>query len=107
MNFAHLIFTGPRGVGKTTHLARVAKELNGTLVCINAEDARRVKEEHEVGTISAFINEEHLMGRKIGPLIFDTDAVAAIISQYEIVLANKIATIREQAERLNHELYIS
>lgn len=87
-DFAIVSMSG-RQLGKTTLLAKAAKELGGVFVCHNKVQARQVSKEHQVRTMTLDDEPRGLQG----PVIFDHYAL-------EFMLFKAGSTI-EDLERAN------
>lgn len=82
-------YVSPRQVGKTHALCEAAKKIGATVVCISGADAKRVRKEHGVKTISLDSPDE-ARGKT---LLFDTDAVSVLVRR----LATPYQELRAQA----------
>ncbi len=87
--------------GKTTTMAAATKLLGGTLVCLNADEAKRVTKELECPSLSVGVPYDHLRGRKMGPLLFDPSAVVQLCVEAQIEIA-AAETARSRAEDKAH-----
>lgn len=78
-----------RQTGRTTLLAKAAKNLNGVLLCHDFEFAKAVGHEHDVVTKSTEVNLHGLMG----PFFIDHHAVANLFDRAASELAAKEFTL--------------
>lgn len=91
--------TMARRVGKTTALARITKDLDGTLVCLNEAAARETAREYGCRTVGITIP-DRLRGTRCGPLFFEPEAVGAICADYEREVDQHLATIKALREEV-------
>ena len=84
-----------RGMGKTSLIAKAAKDLNGVILCHNFEFAKTVGHEHDVVAKSIEVNldTKDLMG----PYFIDHHAVAVLFEK----AANRIEELEAQIKESN------
>lgn len=69
--------------GKTHHLATLLKQVGGTLITRNFEEAERVKKEYSINAISYDINPNLLDGQNMGICYIDDDAAGLALLNLE------------------------
>jgi signal recognition particle GTPase len=99
------VVAGPRGIGKTTAMVQAVKALESqgakaVLVCLNVQDARRVADMYEITTISSTIDADSLRGVHDKVFMFDPDAVARIILDFEYKLDKSTVKTKRLEERI-------
>lgn len=100
MSWQRVVHSAPRRNGKTTMLAKIAKILNGTLICFSAKEALRVNREHGCKTASVFYP-NNMSGRH-ETVIFEPEAVAQLEREYEArvdILTEEVRELRAELSR--------
>lgn len=92
------ITRGDRQRGRTTVMAEAARKINGYLVVRNRNEAERVEREHGAPCISIFESEK--MRGRMGPILFDPDAVGMICAEYD----RQIYELGGQLQRVKDDL---
>jgi trehalose-6-phosphatase len=96
--WAHVI-ASPRRSGKTTALAKAAKECDGVMVCRDQQEADRIAKEFGIRTVSALGSPDRLRGQLAARLV-DPDAFLLWMAQAEQELRQAMERIRElESER--------
>ena len=88
-----------RKAGKTTMIARAAKETGGTVLAANFEEARYIEKTFDVPARSVEINLEGFSG----PFYFDNHAIEVLL----LKAARKIEVLEGEIKELKEKLYIT
>lgn len=81
------MFYGTRGSGKTYQTCKIAKEIGAIVMCANAVQANRIKEEYGVETMSIHQAPDALLGRDVS-VIWDHFASEARDHRFGGMMSN-------------------
>lgn len=100
MRLSQFLISHARGQGKTHRLALLVKELGGTLIVRDAQEANRVMKTYGVHTVPYSTNTRHIAGRTLGITYVDPDAAGKWVEDLE----HENALLRKQVQDLQSKL---